>query len=103
VICGPSERDPESATHVVNPTVIFEVLSPGTESYDRGEKLEHYKQIESLHAVVLVHHRAEQIDVWSRGGGDFTMRTHGPGETMELEAIGCRLSVADVYASARGT
>ena len=43
VICGKSERDPDSPTHVTNPKVVVEVLSPGTEDYDRGEKLQHYQ------------------------------------------------------------
>ena len=48
VIYGEPARDPESPTHVLNPIALFEVLSPGTEDYDRGEKREHYQQIESL-------------------------------------------------------
>src|SRR3990172_3361666 len=31
VVCGPIERDPESPTTVVNPTLVVEVLSDGTE------------------------------------------------------------------------
>ena len=46
VVCGRSERDPANEVTVVNPRVVVEVLSPGTEDYDRGEKLEHYKQIQ---------------------------------------------------------
>src|SRR6478609_2292974 len=59
VICGPSVRDPESPSHVTNPKLVVEVLSPGTEDYDRNEKLEHYKSIPSLSAIVLVEHRSE--------------------------------------------
>ena len=44
VIGGPTERDPEKKTNVVNPRVLVEVTSDGTEHYDRGEKREHYKQ-----------------------------------------------------------
>ncbi len=48
VVCGASERDPHSPTHVVNPKVVVEVLSPSTEAYDRTEKLQHYQQVPSL-------------------------------------------------------
>jgi len=58
VICGPTERDLEKKTNVTNPCVLVEVTSDGTEDYDRGEKLEHYKQIPALRAVVLISHRA---------------------------------------------
>jgi Uma2 family endonuclease len=39
---------------VVNAGVVFEVLSPGTEDYDRGEKRLHYLRIEALRAYVLI-------------------------------------------------
>jgi Uma2 family endonuclease len=52
VICGASQRDPESATHVTNPKLVVEVLSHSTADYDRDEKLEHYRQIPSLDVLV---------------------------------------------------
>ena len=45
VVCGALLRDPESLTHVVNPCVIVEVLSPATEAYDRKEERDHYRSI----------------------------------------------------------
>jgi hypothetical protein len=36
VICGALERDPESSTHVTNPTAIFEVLSSSIAEYGRA-------------------------------------------------------------------
>src|SRR5204862_6984472 len=58
VVCGPLERDPESRSTVLNPRAGGEVTSDGTEAYDRGEKLEHYRQNAGLEAVVLASHRA---------------------------------------------
>jgi hypothetical protein len=48
VICGSVEYDPQSRMVAVNPTSIVEVLSDSTEDWDRGEKLENFKQIPSL-------------------------------------------------------
>ncbi len=82
VICGPLERDPDSPTHVTNPTVLFEVLSPGTEEYDRGEKREHYQQIEGLREYVLVAQDARKVDVWRRAGaGAWSHAEHAAGQT----------------------
>lgn len=48
VVCGePRFLDAEVDT-LLNPTVIVEVLSPSTESYDRGRKFAHYRTLESL-------------------------------------------------------
>ena len=102
VICGPSERDPESATHVTNPKLVVEVLSPGTEDYDRGEKLEHYKLVPSLQAVVLVDHRAEMVELWTRSGDCWSHARFGAGDEVPLDAIQCTLVVDAVYSAARG-
>ncbi|MBK6531789.1 MAG: Uma2 family endonuclease [Deltaproteobacteria bacterium] len=43
VVCGPIERDADDRNAMANPAVLVEVLSDGTEAYDRGEKFEHYR------------------------------------------------------------
>lgn len=101
VVCGPSERDPVSPTHVTNPKLVVEVLSPGTAQYDRGEKLQHYQQVPSLDAVVLVAHDEVRVDVWLRGSAGWERRPYGAGASVALDAIGCVLSVDALYAAAR--
>lgn len=100
VVCGPTERDPDSATHVVNPSVVVEVLSDGTEDYDRGEKLAHYKQAPSLAAVVLVSHRERKIEVWTREGTIWELAVHESGGIASLPSIGCSLNVEAIYDAA---
>jgi len=101
LICGRSERDPESATHVTNPKLVVEVLSRGTADYDRGEKLEHYRQISSLQGVVLADHETERIDLCARTDGSWSVRTFGAGEVVPLAMVNATISVDDVYAAAR--
>lgn len=100
VVCGPLERDPASATHVINPAVVFEVLSPTTEDYDRGEKREHYQQIEALREYVLVSQSGRRVEVWTRGDAGWSYVDRGAGETVELASSGVALSVDDLYAEA---
>src|SRR5262252_2208809 len=45
VVWGREERDLDDRLSLINPVVLVEVLSPSTEEYDRGEKLEHYRRI----------------------------------------------------------
>lgn len=101
VICGPTERDPEKKTNVVNPRVLVEVTSDGTEHYDRGEKLEHYKQIPTLEAVVVVSHREPRIEVWSRarGSGEWLRTEAGPTSKAAIPALNCALDVDAVWRS----
>jgi Uma2 family endonuclease len=102
VVCGPMERDPESADTVTNPRLVVEVTSKGTEAYDRGEKLDQYRSISSLQAVVLVCHRKPEIEVWEPAAdGTWGSRSFGSGQTAEVQALGVRLVVDDIYAAAR--
>ena len=102
VICGAWQRDPEDERTIVNPTVIVEVLSPSTEAYDRGEKLEHYKRIPSLRARLLLAADRHEIEIWSRSGEAEAWRRAlvVPGQGAEIAAIAARLEVDAVYADA---
>lgn len=100
VLCGPSERDPESSTHVTNPKLVIEVLNRGTADYDRGEKREHYQRIASLDAIVIVDHENVSIELWTRGPAGWSSSHFGSGKLVPLQAIGCSLDVDDVYAAA---
>ena len=100
VVSGPSERDPESATTVTNPRVVVEVTSDGTERYDRGEKLDHYRKIPSLEAVVVVSHRERLVEVWTRSGDEWSSVEARTGERAAVGPIECDLDVDAIYAAA---
>ena len=99
VICGRAELDPEDrfGHTVLNPRVLFEVLSPSTEEYDRTEKLAHYQRIESLREVVLVAQTARRIEIWRRSkSGDWGKDEHLSGAAV-LASIDVTLPFDDVY------
>lgn len=100
VVCGKPERDPDSPTHVTNPKVLIEVLSSSTAEYDRTEKRGHYQQIASLEALVLIDHERPSMELWTRDATRWKLETFGPGQTVPLRAIGCSVSVDEVYAAA---
>lgn len=97
VVCGAPALDPASPTHVTNPRVIVEVLSPSTEAYDRGTKREHYLKMEELHDYVLVSPDRAQVEAWSRTESGFSHRVLGASDTLELPSIGCTLAVKELY------
>jgi Uma2 family endonuclease len=102
VICGPWQRDAADEHTVVNPTLLVEVLSPTTEAYDRGEKLEHYKRIDSLRACALVAPDRHEVELWTRSAdGPWARALLGPGAALELAAIGARLDLDAVFLDAR--
>lgn len=102
VVCGATERDPLKKTNVLNPRVLVEVTTNSTEDYDRTTKLEHYQQIPTLEAVVIVSHREPRVDVWSRAPGSsaWSLATAGSGEAAAVPALGCSLSVDAIWRAA---
>jgi Uma2 family endonuclease len=96
VVCGRAELDPEDKNALTNPLVLVEITSDGTEAYDRGEKLDHYKRISSLREVMIVSHREHRIDVHRRTEtGEWT--TLEARERAELASIGATLVVEEIY------
>lgn len=98
VVCGPVVRDEEDHNAIVNPTALFEVLSPSTAAYDRGEKFDHFMRIDTLRAYVIVDHTRPHIDLYTRNPDDtWTRRGFGPGDTVRVDAIDAEVRVDDIY------
>jgi len=97
VVCGPLQRATEWRDTVLNPTVLVEVLSDGTERYDRGEKFEHYKKIPSLKEYVLVSQKEALVELWSRAGDSWSRQESPAGDRLVLHSIQCELVVDDLY------
>jgi len=100
VVCGePRFLDGELDT-LLNPTVIVEVLSPTTEAYDRGRKFQHYRTIESLRAYLMVSSDRIGAELYTRQPDNhwtLTAEASRLEDSFEIDAIGCRLKLADVY------
>ncbi len=97
VVCGPLQTSKIDANSVTNPVVLVEVTSDSTESYDRGEKLSHYKQLSSLKAVLFISHRRQQVTVVSRAGAGWDEREFRPGETVTLLEPELHFTVDGLY------
>lgn len=98
-LCGALQVEDDESDTLLNPQVIFEVLSPSTEAYDRGAKFDHYRSIESLQTYVLVAQDTPQIELFERQtqGHWLLSVVKGLGASIRLEALGCELSLRDVY------
>jgi Uma2 family endonuclease len=101
VICGEALRDPASPSHVTNPSVVVEVLSASTEEYDRGEKREHYQNIETLREYVLIAQDRRRVEVFARSsGGEWAHRVYGSGDVVELPSLSFAFSADELYDAA---
>ena len=102
VICGPVAYDAEDPAprSVTNPKLIVEVLSPRTEGYDRGEKFDRYRGIESLQEYVLVAQHAPRLEVFLRRPDGTWLLTPVTGATAvaRLASLEVDLPLEEVYA-----
>jgi len=102
VICDEPELEDAEQDTLLNPAVIFEVLSPSTEAYDRGKKFRRYQRIPSLRQYVLVSQSQPTIEVFTRQGDFWTYReASGLDASIFLESIDCTLALGEVYARVR--
>lgn len=99
IVCGtPLFHDTEKDV-LTNPTAIFEVLSPSTESYDRGEKFLRFRaEIEALTDYVLIAQDMPLVEHYTRrSDGWLLVSTDELTGTLNLPNVNCRLSLAEVY------
>jgi Uma2 family endonuclease len=101
VVCGERRLAANDKNAVTNPTLLVEVTSNSTEDYDRGEKLNHYKQCESIKAVLFVSHRRPQVTAVTRGAGGWDQREYRSGDRINLAELGPELAVSELYADIR--
>ena len=98
VICGPVLVHPEDKDAATNPTVVFEVLSPSTESFDRGDKRDYYMSFPTLRSVVLVFSKAMRVERYTRqDDGSWSLRVHRANDVVNLPEIGASLLVSALY------
>lgn len=97
VVCGETRNATNDRNALVNPTILIEVTSKGTEDYDRGEKLSQYRQIPSLKFVLLVSHRSARVTIIERTATGWSTREARSGEQVSLAEPALTLSVDALY------
>ena len=99
-LCGKTVFEPEgNPQSLLNPQVIFEVLSPSTEIFDRGDKFARYRRLDSLTDYVLVaseqmrieHHRLQPNGIW------ICEEYSHPLNKLRLTSLDCELPLAEIY------
>ena len=99
IVCGDPSFAGNTTVLLTNPRVIFEVLSPSTEKWDRNGKWTLYQMIPSLTDYVLVSQDTAQIDHYTRadGGRWLYQRVAGINGELTISSIGCTLPLVEIY------
>ncbi len=95
VSCGPQG---ESRYFKIDPTVIFEVLSPETESIDRREKYFSYTSIDTLQSYILMEQTKIGATIFRRAGTEWQTETlNRLDEILRLESLQIELPLSTIY------
>lgn len=102
IACGAEFQD-NAVDTLLNPCVIFEVLSSSTESYDRGQKFEHYRSIPALRDYVLVSQDEVLVEHFVRQpDGAWKMTEVRSGQSLTLSALPLIIPVDALYVRVLG-
>jgi Uma2 family endonuclease len=95
VTCNPTDNQKFFLT---SPCLIFEVLSPSTETIDRREKRLNYQTIDSLKEYILVSQDAIRIEHYLKDDrGEWLVKTLNQDDILELQSIDLKIAIADIY------
>ncbi len=83
---------------LLNPRVVVEVLSPSTESYDRGTKTELYRSLPSLRDLLLVSQDEMRVTHHTRVADGWESRElSGPEATVTLSSFQSSFPLSALY------
>lgn len=83
---------------LINPTLIVEVLSDDTESFDRGDKFLSYRQIEHLQEYILVSQYRRRIEhFYKNETGQWVVGAVVESGALSLKSVDFQLVVDQVY------
>ncbi len=100
VTCEHPEFEDSAVDTLLNPQVLIEVLSPSTESWDRGKKFGNYRQIASLREYVLITQDRMLVEKFARlPDGEWRLsEVSRPDDRLILDSVACSIKLSEIYA-----
>jgi Uma2 family endonuclease len=99
VISGDAIFNENRQDEIVNPCLIFEVLSPSTSSYDRGDKFLYYRSIPYLKEYLLIDQANYFIEHYSKRENNqwLLQEYHNQEDVIKLNSINIEVEISDIY------
>jgi Uma2 family endonuclease len=99
MLCGQAQFAGDKDAIALNPKVVFEVISPSTEAYDRGKKASEYWRCPSVQQYLLVSQDQPLVEVQSRApqGKVSVEWIAGLDALCPIESLGVHLPLASLY------
>jgi Uma2 family endonuclease len=100
IVCGEPQFHDTKKDVLTNPQVIFEVLSPSTETYDRTTKFQRYRMgNETLTDYILVSQDKVFVEHFTKqADGSWLYRSFSEmPEVLRIETVDCDLILSEIY------
>jgi len=97
IVCGAPRFYDETRDVLVNPALVFEVLSESTERFDRGQKFVGYRSISSLRELVLVSQHERRVEHYVRQSDDTWVLRECAGQGSFVVVAEGELPLAELY------
>ncbi len=99
IACDPEIEKKLGVETLLNPRVIFEILSKTTEGYDRGTKFQQFQRLPSVKEYVLVSQDRMVVERYvRRPDGTWVLKTFDdPSGQFSLATVKVRIPLADIY------
>ena len=96
VTCDPRDRTAIAAIRY--PSLIIEVLSPGTESFDRGDKFRFYRSLPSLQEYALINSDRPNIEIFRLNTSQkWELTAYEAGDSVALRSLDFTISIDLIY------
>jgi Uma2 family endonuclease len=99
VVCGPLKFTESRRDTITNPTLVIEVLSPSTITFDRGVKAARYRDLSPLQEFLLVDQAPVDVEHYKRlPDGSWQITAHRDRTaTIHLASLNATLPIAAIY------
>jgi Uma2 family endonuclease len=90
--------EPTPPAYFREPRLVAEVLSPSSEKDDRTDRLDFYRSLPSVEAIVLVWQERRRVQLVERDDDRWLVRDLVGGGSFDLAGLALRLALDDIYA-----
>ena len=92
------ERDRRATKVIYHPCLVVEVLSPGTEAFNRGKKFKNYRNISTLKEYVLIDAREMTVECFRPNkNGVWEIYNYGEGDEVTLTSVDFSFPIEMLY------
>jgi Uma2 family endonuclease len=99
IVCGEFKFEDDKFDTLLNPSVVFEILSPSTKRNDLGYKLLYYKNTPSLQQYVMIDSKTRHIrsETKQPDGAWRFEDINNPAAILNIPTINFSISLDDIY------